>query len=87
MSYFVYVLANSDGKTYIGQTDNLARRLAQHSDPECRTTFYTKRNPGLWRVVYKEEHVTRQEAMKRERQLKSGSGRRFIKSLLEKARG
>ena len=37
--YFVYILENSSGRFYIGQTDNLARRLSQHNQPResgCR---------------------------------------------------
>jgi predicted GIY-YIG superfamily endonuclease len=39
------VLRNPDGKLYIGQTDDLSRRIRQHKDPgsastgiACRTT-------------------------------------------------
>jgi len=29
----VYVLVNPEGKTYVGQTADLERRLAEHNDP------------------------------------------------------
>lgn len=35
MAFFVYVLANPQGKSYVGQTADLERRLAQHNDPTC----------------------------------------------------
>ncbi|NOY82671.1 MAG: GIY-YIG nuclease family protein, partial [Kiritimatiellaeota bacterium] len=41
-----YVLANPDDRIYIGQTQDLDRRLREHNDPADRTTFHTKRFPG-----------------------------------------
>ena len=35
-----------------------------------------------WQIVYTEEVDSKKEAMKREKQLKSGGGRRFIWSLI-----
>jgi predicted GIY-YIG superfamily endonuclease len=31
MPFFVYIVLNPDGKTYVGQTADLDRRLAQHT--------------------------------------------------------
>ena len=84
MPFFVYVLVNPDGKTYVGQTSDLDKRLKQHNDPDCHLTVHTKRHRGPWKQLHAEICDTRQEAMKRERQLKSGGGRRFIRSLVEK---
>ena len=80
--YYVYVLANPQGSTYVGQADDLDRRLGQHNDPSFVGTLHTKRRPGPWRIIYREEVTTRAEAMRRERELKAGGGRRFIRSLL-----
>ena len=83
MSYWVYVLLNSQGKCYIGQTRDLSHRLAQHNDPAYRGSLYTKRHPGPWRLRHKEEFATRREAMRRERELKSSRGRAWIRQHLE----
>ena len=48
MPYFVYVLANPEGKVYIGQTGDLARRLREHNAPEYRGTLHAKRLKGPW---------------------------------------
>jgi putative endonuclease len=40
---------------------------------------YTYKQKGPWRLIYSEEHATRSEAMKREKFLKSGQGREWIK--------
>jgi len=75
MRFLVYVLqSQSTRKIYIGQTVDLRNRIRQHNDPRCKLTLHTKRNPGPWKLVYKEEYHTRSEAMRREKQLKSGSG-------------
>ena len=55
MPFFVYVLLNRQGKTYVGQTGDLPRRLSQHNDPNCRMTLHTKRHPGPWRLLHLEE--------------------------------
>jgi putative endonuclease len=37
---------------------------------------------GPWRLVYSEQYVTRVDARKREKYLKSGEGREFLHYLL-----
>ena len=82
MPYHVYVLVSeTTGKTYVGQTQDLTRRLEEHNDPDCVGTLHTKRHVGPWRLLYSESCSTRSAAMKREKQLKSGSGREFVRSL------
>jgi putative endonuclease len=81
MDYWVYVLANPEQKTYVGQTADLDRRLAQHNEPNFRGTVHTKRRKGPWRLIHSEPFSTRAEAMRREKALKTGRGREFIKGL------
>jgi len=78
MAFFVYVLLNPQGKTYVGQTADIERRVAQHNDPQCRLTLHTKRHIGPWRLLHSEEFSTRSAAMRREKELKSGKGRDWI---------
>ena len=80
--YYVYVLVNACGKTYVGQTADLDRRLAQHNDPSFRGTLYTKRHAGPWRLLHGEEFSLRRDAMVRERQLKTAKGREWVKGQL-----
>ncbi|MCK4256648.1 GIY-YIG nuclease family protein [candidate division WOR-3 bacterium] len=81
--YYVYALVSEiTGKIYIGQTNNLDKRLMEHNDTNNTNTFYTKRNKGPWRIFYKETVDTRTEAMKMEKSLKSQKGREFLHSLL-----
>jgi predicted GIY-YIG superfamily endonuclease len=79
MSFFVYVLQNPDGKLYIGQTDDLKRRSIQHDDPVQTLTRTTNRFRGPWKVIYSEMLSCRSAALAREKALKSGQGRAWLK--------
>jgi putative endonuclease len=62
--FYVYIIkSESSGKTYIGQTSDLEKRLGQHNDPDNNFSRYTKQNKGPWKLVYKEEVATRLEAL------------------------
>jgi putative endonuclease len=82
MSFHIYIIQNPEGKIYIGQTNDLDRRLRQHNDQGYRGTVHTKRHEGPWRIIHSENYETRSDAMKREKQLKSGKGRDWIKKQL-----
>jgi putative endonuclease len=76
--YVVYVIYNKQcEKIYIGQTLDINTRLAQHN----KHTFsgYTSRFSGEWILIHSEQYSTRQEALIREKQLKSFRGRESIK--------
>jgi putative endonuclease len=81
-TFFVYVLQNPDGKLYVGQTEDLTRRSQQHNDPAHRLTKTTKRFGGPWKFVYSEQMVSRSAALAREKALKSGQGRAWLKGRL-----
>ena len=82
MVFFVYAIqSQSSKKIYIGQTDNLVKRLSRHNrELPTKTKSYTYKNTGPWKVVYSEQFLTRDEALKREKELKSYKGREFIKN-------
>jgi len=72
MDYVVYILRSQrDGSLYVGQTNNLERRLAQHNRVTAKS-YTAKRGP--WTLAYAEQHPTRAEAADRERFLKSTAG-------------
>ena len=78
--YSAYVLRSvSTGRLYVGSTEDFARRLAEHQRGDARYT----RGRGPWEVVLVEEFSTRAEAMRRERDLKSGQGRAWIRQRLD----
>lgn len=77
---YVYVLQSElTGRIYIGQTSELAKRIAQHNDPTNKLTKYTKINKGPWRLIYHETWNSRAKAKMREDALKSGQGRQWLK--------
>ena len=79
--FYIYVIQSLIHKTrYIGSTDNVLKRIMEHNNGRCRYT--SGRKP--WKLVYQEEYSTRGEAMKREKFLKSGLGRRWLDEKLKK---
>lgn len=79
--FYVYVIYNKEAsKYYIGQTEDIDIRLRQHNNHTFKS--YTSRFPGEWELIYKESVATRSEALRREKGLKSGRGREFIKTIL-----
>jgi len=77
--YYVYVLQiRKTGRHYIGQTHNLVKRLEKHSRGETKSM----KNSGEFEVVYVEECLSRADAMKREKEIKSyKGGEAFIRLL------
>ena len=64
---YTYIVKCSDGSLYTGWTNNLEKRIKDHN--AWRGAKYTKtRRPDV--LVYKEEFPTKQEAMKREWEIK-----------------
>jgi putative endonuclease len=75
--FYVYVLySESAGKKYTGYTTNLTARLSQHN--EGFSGSFTK-GKGPWKLIYSETYNNRTEAQQREKYLKTGAGRDFIK--------
>ncbi|HEY9219398.1 MAG TPA: GIY-YIG nuclease family protein [Phenylobacterium sp.] len=68
MSFWIYILARErNGTLYIGQTDNLNRRVWEHQTGAI-PGFASKY--GVKRLVYWEEYETRSAAFARERAMK-----------------
>ncbi len=74
--YYVYILYSlSKDKYYIGQTEDLKRRIEQH----C-----LGRNLGAadWVLKYSETYSSRSEAVRREIEIKSKKRRSYLESLI-----
>ena len=81
MPFWVYILQNeTTGKLYKGHTSDLEQRIVRHNTHEPGSKRYTYKQKGSWRLIHSEEYPTRSEAMRREKFLKSGRGREWIKS-------
>jgi putative endonuclease len=77
--FTVYVIKSREGYMYTGMTEDIELRLKQHN--EKLLSFWTKRGND-WNLVYKEEYESKTEALKREKWLKTGVGREYLKSIL-----
>ncbi len=78
--YYTYVLESEIDKSwYIGFTENIERRLFEHNSGKSITT--KKKMP--WTIIYYEACKTKEDASARERYLKSGMGRRYLKNRLK----
>lgn len=78
--FFVYVIKSvNNGRLYKGFTTNIEKRLKEHNSGRTRSTSPYK----PWILVYYEEVESREEARKREKYLKSGIGREYLKNKLD----
>jgi putative endonuclease len=77
--FIVYVIKSREGYKYTGMTENLEKRLNEHNRKSL--SFWTKRGTD-WNLIYKEELDTKSEALKKEKWLKTGKGREFLKKFL-----
>ncbi|RTL60734.1 MAG: GIY-YIG nuclease family protein [Sphingobacteriales bacterium] len=80
MAYHVYILfSQSKNKYYIGYTgDSLVERLRKHHSNHKGFTGGT----SDWQIVYTEKYSTKQEAYKREREIKSWKSRKRVEALV-----
>ena len=76
--YFVYALKSlTRNYIYVGLSDNLERRVEEHNSGWERTTKPYR----PFKLIFTELLVSRPDARKKERYLKSGVGKEFLKSL------
>jgi putative endonuclease len=75
MMFYTYVLESGlDHDLYIGWTDDLINRVKHHNDGQVSST---KGRIPL-RLVYYEACLSREKAIEREKQLKTGYGRKYL---------
>jgi putative endonuclease len=68
--YYMYILQCSDGRYYVGSTQDVEKRLAVHN-AGAGPSFTASRLPV--RLIYQESYPTLAEAVRRERQVKRWS--------------
>jgi putative endonuclease len=77
--WYVYVLQNNKSKWYIGSTKNLRKRILRHNSGKNKSTKH-----GIpWKLIYYEACLNKEDARAREKYLKSGMGRRYLKNRLK----
>ena len=79
--FTVYVLYSKDyNKIYIGFTSDLEQRLLSHNELG-KKGWTMKFRP--WQLIYKEVYQMKSDAMKREKELKTATGRNYIWSIIK----
>ncbi len=73
--FWVYVLKCNDQTFYIGQTDNIRRRFNEHLKGQVS---WTKSRIPI-EIIHLEEFNCRKESVEREKWLKTGFGRKWLK--------
>ena len=73
--YYAYVLySDKNVSLYIGSTNDLGKRFFQHNKGKVTST-----KPYVpYTLVYFEEHAEKNEAARREKELKTSVGRRYL---------
>ena len=66
-----------DGRIYVGLTANVSKRLIEHNSGKTKST----KGYRPWQLIYTELLPSRLEARLKEKFLKSGTGKEFLKSL------
>ncbi len=78
--FYVYVLSNNNNRLYTGFTYDLRKRLNEHNDKKSTYTKYR----GLYELIYYEACRNENDARQREKYLKSGTGKRYLKNRLRR---
>ncbi|MCR4283934.1 MAG: GIY-YIG nuclease family protein [Parcubacteria group bacterium] len=77
--YYTYAIKSEvRNYIYVGLTNNLDRRIKQHNDKKERTT----RAYAPFRILFIEKFTTRTDARQKEKYLKSGAGKEYLKTLI-----
>jgi putative endonuclease len=78
--WYVYVLlSQKTNNWYIGSTKDLRKRILRHNTGKNKSTKYSI----PWELIYYEASLTKEDARAREKYLKSGMGRRYLKNRLK----
>ena len=81
MFYYVYILrSQKDKNLYIGYTSDLKKRFKKHNAGENLATKPFR----PYNLIFYEAFLNRIDAKNREEYLKSGYGRKTIKSMLKR---
>lgn len=78
--FYVYVLFDKNRNFYIGYSKDLKARIKEHRNGEV----YSTKTKLPIKLIYYEACVNQFDAIKREKYLKSGPGRKFLKNRLKR---
>jgi putative endonuclease len=79
--WYVYILESQKNHSlYTGSTCDLERRLWEHNNSTKTHSFTYKNRP--YTLAFSEQYSTKEEAMRREKYLKIGVGRKELAKLI-----
>lgn len=78
--FVIYILQSlKDGRTYVGFSSDVKKRLTEHNHGAVNAT----KNRRPFKILFTERAENITQAKKREKYWKSGAGRRKLKSFFE----
>ncbi len=78
--FYVYILQSEiKNRLYIGRTADLRRRYKEHNAGQSAST----KSHTPWRLIFYEAYFDRQDAVRRERYLKTTQGHQAIRRMLQ----
>jgi putative endonuclease len=79
--YYIYILrSKKDKKLYTGCTNDLQKRFIDHNKNRVLST----KGRGPFELIYYEACINQQDSYSREKYLKSGMGKRYLKNRLKR---
>ena len=79
--YYVYVIqSKKDKQFYTGFTRDLENRIREHNEGRVSST----KERGPFELIYYEACLNERDALAREKYLKSGMGKRYLKNRLKR---
>lgn len=80
MVYTYVIRSKKDNKFYTGTTIDLRKRFSEHNEGKVVST----KNRGPFEFIYYEGCRNKEDAFVRERYLKTGMGKRYLKNRLKR---
>ena len=78
----LYILrGRSTGRFYVGVTEDVELRLAQHNDPATNPSRWTRAH-GPWDLAFQAEYANRPSALRAERFVKRMKSAKFLEKLI-----
>ncbi|MDO8577301.1 MAG: GIY-YIG nuclease family protein [Candidatus Wildermuthbacteria bacterium] len=73
--HYVYLLQLNNGEIYTGSTQDLKRRIVEHTEGEVASTKHKR----PLKVILYEAYLLKSDAQRREKYLKTTEGKRFLR--------
>jgi putative endonuclease len=80
MMYTYILQSKKDQRFYTGCTEDLRKRFNEHNNNKV----VSSKGRGPFELIYYESCVNRRDAWDRERYLKTGMGKRYVKNRLKR---